>query len=112
MGRIRFEEIPALLAEGKCAKEIAEIFGVKKSSLTVQCSRARVSLRVPKEHAPPRKVRHGSLEHPLRLQDSTVLLLKEKARQMHIHPATLAANLIETIVEDDLYKAVLDVETA
>jgi hypothetical protein len=112
MGRIRFEEIPALLAEGKCAREIAQIFGVMHSSLTVQCSRARVSLRRPSEFKVGRKPRKGSLDEPLKLADSTILLLKEKAREMHIHPATLASHLIETIVEDDLYKAVLDVETA
>jgi hypothetical protein len=98
--------IPGMLKQGIKAKEIAEQFGVKHKSLIVICCRNKVSLRDP--NRVPKILQRRTLDHPLRLSAPSVELLKEKARAMSIMPATLAQTLLERIIDDDLFTAVLD----
>jgi hypothetical protein len=48
----------------------------------------------------------------LDLNKTTLVALREKARAMGINEVRLVTNLLETIVSDNLYGAVLDLEEA
>ncbi|MGX9432175.1 MULTISPECIES: helix-turn-helix domain-containing protein [Bradyrhizobium] len=101
-----FDNIPALLEQGLSKTQIAEQFGVMLSTLVVQCSRRGISLR-----RGGRLGRRRTLtlpEAPLDLSDKTMVGLRKKARSMGINEVRLARDLLETIVADDLYDAVLD----
>ena len=105
-----YAEIPTLIERGLTKVDIAQRFGVTLGTLAVQCSRRGISLR-----------RGGSLgrkrtltlpEAPLDLSDVTMTALRKKARSMGTCEVRLARDLLETIVADDLYSAVLDLEVA
>ena len=101
-----FDSIPALLEQGLSKTQIAGQFGVMLSTLVVQCSRRGISLR-----RGGRLGRRRTLtlpEAPLDLSDKTMVGLRKKARSMGVNEVRLARDLLETIVADDLYDAVLD----
>ena len=92
--------IPALLKQGKTKTEIAAMFGVKPSTLKVFCSQRGISLR----KGGPRKL-------VLPLSDNVLKSLREAARSLGKGSTErLVSDLLEKIVSDDLYKAVLDEE--
>jgi hypothetical protein len=103
-----YDSIPALLEQGMNKVEIAHRFGVTPSTLVVQCSRRGISLR--RGGALGRRVTLTLPESPLELSDAIMIALRNKARSMGIDAVRLARNLLETIVADDLYNAVLDLE--
>jgi hypothetical protein len=110
MGRKRlsaeiFGLIPALVEQGKTAAEIAASYGVKVSTLRVQCCRHRVSLR----KGGPRPPRVSlSLPPALALSAKTMLALRAAAKAHGMDEVRLASTLLEIIAKDDLYEAVLD----
>jgi hypothetical protein len=93
--------IPALLAEGLTKDQIAERFGVKRASLIVICSRNRVSLR---RH--PRMPSLRLTDAPLALCDRRAL--HDKAQKLGIADISLVTRLLNAIIRDDLFVAVLD----
>ena len=106
----KYDMIPELLAEGLNKAAIAERFGVTPSTLVVQCSRRGISLS---RRGPKGRKRTLTLpEAPLDLADTTMVALREKARDMGTDAVRLARDLLETIVAEDLYTAVLDLEPA
>jgi hypothetical protein len=92
--------IPALLEQGITKTEIANMFGVKLSTLAVLCSRRGISLR----KGGPRKL-------VLPLSDDVLNSLRDAARRLGKGSTEwLVSELLRKIVSDDLYKAVLDEE--
>jgi hypothetical protein len=100
-----YAAIPALIEEGKSKIEIAEIYGVTKDTLQVQCSRRGISLR--KGGARPPRVTL-SLPTPLTLSTKALLALSAAAKAYGTDEVRLASKLLETIAKDNLYEAVLD----
>ena len=106
----KYDRIPALVQQGLNKFEIAQLFGVTPSTLQVQCSRRGISLR---RGGPLGRKRNLSLpDAQLELGEPILAALRAKARAMGTDAARLVRDLLETIVEDDLYAAVLDVEPA
>jgi len=133
--KIDAERIPALVAQGLSTAEIAVKLGCAEGSLRVRCSHLKISLRRqanPKpdartdvgpaspgaavdrhqiaEGAGPEEMTVANHETELRvaLPHKTVNQLRQHAALMGISAAMLAANLLQTIAQDKLYKAVLD----
>jgi hypothetical protein len=101
--------IPALLEQAKT--EIAAIYGVKLGSLKVLCSRHGISLR--KGGPLPKRTNLTLRDEPLPLSDDVLKSLRAATRAMgKDSTARLVSDLLERIVSDDLYKAVLDEEMA
>jgi len=105
-----YDSIPDLLERGLNKFQIAEHFGVTPSTLQVQCSRRGITLR-----RGGKLLRRRTLtlpEAPLDLSDAIMAALRAKALALGTNEARLVRDLVETIVEDDLYSAVLDLEVA
>lgn len=106
----KYDSIPALLEQGLNKIQIAEQFGVKASTLIVQCSRRGISLS---RKGPKGRRRTLTLpEAPLDLSDAIMVALRVKARSMGVDAVRLARDILEIVVADDLYTAVLDLEPA
>ena len=106
-----FARIPSLLFEGMTKDEIAAMYGVTLGTLTVLCSRRSISLR--KGGALPKRTNLTLPDEPLPLSDGVLKSLSEAARKMgKASTARLVSDLLEKIVSDGLYKAVLDEEAA
>jgi hypothetical protein len=103
-----YARIPALLEHGMTKTEIAAMCGVKLGTLVVFCSRRGISLR---KRVPRTKL--VLPDEPLPLSNDVLKSLREAARLMgKSSTARLVSDLLEKIVSDDLYKAVLDEEAA
>jgi hypothetical protein len=100
-----YARIPTLIEQGMTKAEIAAMCGVTPGTLAVQCCRHGVSLR--KGGSRPRRIRST-----MPLSDSVFKSLHKAARAMGRDTAQLANDLLEKIVNDNLYKAVLDEEAA
>ena len=116
-----FARIPALLLEGMTKAEIAAIYGVTPGTLVVRCSQRGISLRrggtlpkrLPKRTKLPKRTNLTLPDEPLPLSDGVLKSLSEAARAMgKDSTARLVSDLLEKIVSDGLYKAVLDEEAA
>jgi hypothetical protein len=94
-----YARIPALLEQGMGKAEIAALYRVTPGSLKVLCSQRGISLR-----------RGGPYKRlSLELNKDVLKSLRKAARFMGKgSPGRLASDLLETIVSDNLYKAVLD----
>jgi len=97
-------EISNLVARGFSAAEIADTIGCTLSSLRVTCSRHGISLRRSKSAAERRLQGRLAVE----LFGDTAALLQREAEKRGISSAKFAASLLETIVRDNLYDAVID----
>jgi hypothetical protein len=86
--------IPQLVDEGLSPLEIANTMGWTVGTLRVKCSHLKISLRR----------RGGKFALPGPLLDQ----LHRRAVQMGVSTTELVANLLEEIVRDDLFDAVLD----
>ena len=112
-----FARIPALLLEGMTKAEIAATYGVTSGTLVVRCSQRGISLRrggtLPKRTKLPKRTNLTLPDEPLPLSDGVLKSLSEAARAMgKDSTARLVSDLLEKIVNDGLYKAVLDEEAA
>ena len=107
----RFASIPAMIEQGFSKAGVqAAMWGVKISTLQVQCSRRGVSLR---------KGGHLLPRRQLSLPDAPLTLTNTGAdggadgRASHGRGrGSIGQRSVKTITRDDLYKAVLDVEEA
>jgi len=106
-----FARIPALLLDGMTKNEIAAMSGVTPGSLAVLCSQRGISLR--KGGPLPKRNNLALPDEPLPLSDGVLKSLSEAARATgKDSTARLVSDLLEKIVNDGLYKAVLDEEAA
>ena len=106
-----YARIPALLEQGMTQTDIAAMYGVKPGSLKVFCSQRGISLR--KGGPLPPRTKLVLPDEPLPLSDGVLKSLSEAARAMgKDSTARLVSDLLEKIVNDGLYKAVLDEEAA
>ena len=92
------EMISVLLDEGLNNEEIAARIGWTIGTLRVRCPQLKISLR--------RSFRN------LVVPKSTFDQLHQHATLMGISESELAADLLKTIIQDDLYNAVLDRDVA
>ena len=106
----KYDSVPALLEQRLDRTQIAALFGVTLGSLQVQCSRHGISLRQGGQRAPCRNLLLADAK--LDLSKTIMIALREKARSMGVNEVRLVSDLVETIVTDDLYSAVLDLEEA
>ena len=106
----KYDSVPALLEQGLDRTQIAALFGVTPASLQVQCSRHGISLRQGGQRTPCRNLLLADAK--LDLSKTIMIALREKARSMGVNEVRLVSDLVETIVTDDLYSAVLDLEEA
>ena len=106
----KYDSIPALLEQGLDRTRIAALIGVTPASLQVQCSNRAISLRRGGRRTPRRNL--SLADAKLDLNQPVMIALREKARSLGVDEVRLASDLLETIVTDDLYKAVLDLEYA
>ena len=112
------DQIETWLNEGLCAAAIAEKIGCTLGTLRVRCSQYGISLR--RKKSPGAAV--GCSSHPasqtrgdlptkllrIHMAKPTVNNLRSRAAQKGISESTLAVVLLESIVRDDLFEAVLD----
>jgi hypothetical protein len=104
----KYDSIPALLERGLGREEIAERFGVTLGTLQVQCGKRGISLR-----RGGRSTGYCTMtlpDAPLDLSSTAMIALRKKARSLGVDEAQLASDLLETIITDNLYDAVLDLE--
>jgi hypothetical protein len=94
--------IPALVDGGLTAYEIAEELGCKITTLRVRCSQEKISLRRPGS----RPQRPDLLT--IRMSTEALAQLQNRALLFGTTRANVARELLETIVRDKLYDAVLD----
>ena len=106
-----FSRISSLLDQGLGAPEIADQIGCKLGSLRVRCSQQGISLRRHSKFmlASERRPR-GHLT--IRLYGSAALRLQQQALKRGKSGSRFAAALLEAIVQDNLYDAVIDEEAA
>jgi hypothetical protein len=119
------EQIPTLVDRGLDAPEISRMIGCTLGTLRATCSRSKISLRrkTPTQTgewaeraSAPRSVSlstrrvssDGHATMTLQLTEMTVDLLRQQAIGKGLAPSTLATMLLEMIVRDGLYDAVLD----
>ena len=99
-----FSQINDLVAQGLSAAEIAQRIGCKLGSLRVKCSQKGISLRrcnTPGERHFPKRLK-------ISLPESVALNLQQQADKKGLSPADLAFALLDAIVRDNLYDAVID----
>lgn len=94
--------IPAMVARGQRATEIAETLGCKLNTLKVRCSQAGVSLR------PPGNIRRPREQRSIRINRAALQLLKDRAAASGMTESAIARELLEIIARDNLFDAVLD----
>jgi hypothetical protein len=106
----KYDSIPALLEQGLDRTQIATLFGVTPASLQVLCSRRGISLRQGGRRMPLRNL--SLADARLDLNKTIMIALRKKARSMGVNEVRLVSDLLKTIVTDNLYSAVLDLEEA
>jgi hypothetical protein len=89
--------IPALVDEGLSDLEIADRMGWTVGTLRVRCSQLKISLR-------RKNINRRKFVLPQAIFDQ----LYHRAATMGISTGTLATELLQAIVRDGLYNAVLD----
>jgi hypothetical protein len=98
--------IPAMIErDGLNAEEIAQKLGCKIATLKVRCSQEKISLRSPRRRRRPR-----SRPLTIRVSAGVAASLRDRAAAFEKTESELGSELLEAIVRDDLYNAVLDHE--
>jgi hypothetical protein len=95
--------IMELVDQGVSPSKIADEIGCSIGSLRVRCSQHGISLRRPAlagEERPARLV--------VRISRSAALALQRQAQNDELSATQLAALLLEAVVRDNLYEAVID----
>jgi hypothetical protein len=92
--------------QGFSAAEIADEIGCKLGSLRVRCSEHGISLRRAARYASDRRERRERMV--INISRSTALALQQQAGNDQMSAAQFAAVLLEAVVRDDLYEAVID----
>jgi hypothetical protein len=105
-----FSRISSLVDQGFGAPEIADKIGCKLGSLRVRCSQQGISLRRHSRSIPAESKPRGHLT--IRLYGSAALRLQQQASKRGKSGSRFAAALLEAIVQDNLYDAVIDQDTA
>jgi hypothetical protein len=102
-----FSQIRSMLAQGTAPAEIARKIGCTLGTLRVKCSLSGISLRrwtfstvARKENIPKRLV--------FSLSDKIAVRFRQKADESGMTTTEFAAALLEAIVRDNLYDAVID----
>jgi predicted HicB family RNase H-like nuclease len=100
-----FVKILNLVDQGFSAAEIAEKVGCTLNSLRVKCSQQGICLR--------RRAKFGpGITRPerltVRISGNVAVRLEQQAGKQGISGTKFAANLLEAIVRDNLYDAVID----
>jgi hypothetical protein len=102
-------EISTLVTQGLTAAEIAEKLGCSIGTLRVKCSNHGISLR----RCDGSSTRSERIPHArivIQLGRTAAVGLQQKAQTQGTTGPRLAAALIEAIVQDNLYDAVIDRE--
>jgi hypothetical protein len=119
---LMLRQIPALIDRGLTAQEIADMVGCTLGSLRVTCSKSKISLRrknrgqsgEPKAdrastpYLVPCRAVDDHVTLILRLPNEMANLFRQQAAAKGLSAAILATQLLETIVRDRLWNAVLD----
>jgi hypothetical protein len=93
------------------AAEIAEKIGCKVGTLRVRCSQHGISLR--RRNGSLAKTKHESrVRLTILLSEATADALQRRGRKSGMSRTKFAATLIEHIVRDDLYAAVIDTDSS
>lgn len=100
------EKVPQWLLEGKTIDEMAELFGCTHSTLVVKASQFKISLRKSFYTRGGKCEPLQSLE--LLILESKFRRLEKKAEQCGLSAKALVGRLLVTIIDDDLFQAVLD----
>jgi hypothetical protein len=99
-----FSQISDFVAQGLSAAEIADRIGCKLGSLRVRCSQKQISLR--RSNAPGQS--HLPKRLAIALPASVALDLQDQAVKKGVSQAELVLALLDAIVRDNLYDAVID----
>jgi hypothetical protein len=104
-------EIAGLIQQGMSAEEIAERIGCKVGSLRVRCSQHGISLR--RRNGSLAKSKNESrVRLTILLLEATADALQRRGKKIGMSRTKFAATLIEHIVRDDLYAAVIDADSS
>ena len=106
-------EIRLLVDQGQSCEEIAKHVGCTVGTLRVRCSQFGISLRRKKKQDPtpqPAKLLAKKKSKTISVPLSHLIIeqLRSRAQSKHVDGATLAVTLLERIVPDNLFEAVLD----
>lgn len=105
-------EISNLVAEGLSAVEIADKIGCSLGTLRVKCSRYGISLRRCWVDAGAKPERKPHARIVINLSPNAAFRLQQKAQTEGTTGPRLAAAVLEAVVQDNLYDAVIDRELA
>lgn len=94
------------MAQGTAATEIAKAIGCTLGTLRVKCSQTGISLRR-QNSAAPRKA-SVSKRLSFALSNDVAIRLKQRAENKKMTTEDFAVALLEAIVRDNLYDAVID----
>src|SRR5271170_4097845 len=104
------ETIRKMADQGKTASEIADVIGSTAGSVRVNCSQLKIKLtrrgRPSVQRNKPNHIQGQRLI--LYVRPAAYSALNRKAAHMQKSPVDLAGFLLETIINDDLFEAVLD----
>jgi hypothetical protein len=95
-----YSQVEHFVAQGLSAAQIADRIGCKLGSLRVKCSQHGISLRNSQRHLPKRLI--------ISLPERVALGLQRQADKEGMSKADLAIHLLDAIVRDNLYDAVID----
>jgi hypothetical protein len=101
-------QIRSFVAQDVAAAEIAEKIGCTLGTLRVKCSQSGISLRRRNPAAPSKESVSKRLSFAL--SDEAAVRLQERAEKKGMTTADFAAALLEAIVRDNLYDAVIDAD--
>jgi hypothetical protein len=107
-----FSQVSTLVAQGLCAAEIAEKIGCSLGTLRVKCSQHGISLRRCCDASGIKSERNPHARIVVQLSPNAAVRLQQKARNQGTTGPRLAAAVLEAVVHDNLYDAVIDREAS
>jgi hypothetical protein len=104
-------QIASFVQQGISPAAIAERIGCKVGTLRVRCSQHGISLR--RQNGSLAKTRHQPrVRLTILLSEATADALQRHGRRSGMSRTKFAATLIEHIVQDNLYAAVIDADSS